>query len=309
MKMDRNGNYLRDFGRKGAGPGEFNHIRLRWMKDGIIAVYDYQQFRASTFTTEGRFLNSYTRPGTSNMMRLAPIMRMLQSIYPLTDGRMIQILDEQKQFGTEDQARRTTAVLVSPAGDSLRSFSAEWLPIPVYPAKGGGVIGKQTMFLTVPALRVDLDRGILIADPREPIARWYDLDGDLIRIIRLGLEPEPVTSEEKGEIERFRREQIQDAEGPQKERLEEARQYTVIPDYKTFWYSFLVDDRGFYWLRNHEDWTQPPEVRRQLSYKVFSPEGEYLGAATWPSRVADEETGGYRYFVYRITPAVEGLEY
>ncbi|MFC1529094.1 6-bladed beta-propeller [Gemmatimonadota bacterium] len=319
--FNQNGKYLRDIGRQGAGPGEFSHIRYRWMKDGVIAVYDALQYRATTFTTEGMFLNSYTRPGTSNIMRLAPIMRRLMSIYPLPDGRMVQMLDEQRQFGTEEQARRSTAVLVSSAGDSLHSFSTEWMETPVYPARGGGVIGKRTMFTVVPALQVYLDRGILIADPREPIARWYDLEGNLTRILRLGLEPEPVTGEERTEIERYYRELIQNSESPQKERLEENWQFTVIPDYKSFWYSFLVDDQGFHWLRNHDDWTQPAEVRRQYSYKVYSPEGEYLGSATWPSRVAsitrghflgrqlDEETDGYRYFVYRITPAVEGLEY
>jgi len=235
---------------------------------------------------------------------------------------MVQIFQEQKQYRTVEEAKRTTAVLVSSAGDSLRTFSTEWMATPRSPARGGGLIYHQKMYFADPALQVDLDRGVFIADPREPTARWYDFDGNLIRIIRLGLEPETVTGDEKDAFVQFRRELIQEAEGPERERREETLKHMIIPDHKPFWKTILVDDQGYYWLLKHEDWTQPPEVRRLWSYKVFSPEGEYLGSATWPTgnassitrghlmgRRLDEEIGGYRHFVYRITPAIEGLEY
>jgi hypothetical protein len=320
--FDQNGKYLRDFGRKGAGPGEFNHIQLQWMKDGIIAVYDPFLFRVSTITTEGRLLDTFTRPGTSNIRYLAPIMRSLRSIYPLPDGSMLQIFQEQKQHMTVEEAIRTTAILVSSAGDSLRSFSTEWRSTHRYPARAGGLGYRQTMYQDDPALQVDLDRGVFIADPREPIARWYDFDGHLIRILRLGLELEPVTRDERNANERFRREMIRQAERQDRERREEILEHLIIPDHKPFWSTILVDDQGYYWLRNQPDWTQPAEVRMLYSFRIFSPEGEYLGSATWPTgntssitrghllgRKMDEEFGGFRHFVYRITPAVEGLEY
>lgn len=320
--FDQYGQYLRAFGRKGAGPGEFDTMRLSWMKDGIIAVYDFSRFRASTFTTDGRFLDSYTRPGASNRMMLAPIMRMLRTIYPLSDGRAVQIFTEQSGWGTVEQKVRWSASLVSPDGDSLLAFSTSWSSTPVYPSRqGSGVVGERPMFTTYPTLQAHVDRGMLIADPQEPIIQWYDFDGDLKQILRLGLDPVPVSSEEKAELDRLHREQVQNADGPVKERIEESWQYTTIPEFKSHWSSLLVDDQGFYWLMEHDDLTQPLEIRRQASYKVFSPEGEYLGSATWPSRVAsisrghfmgrqiDEETYGYRYIVYRIQPVVEGLEY
>lgn len=320
--FDNNGKYLRDFGREGAGPGEFSHIQPQWIRDGIIAVYDPFQYRASTLTTDGWFLNFYIRPGTSNRRLFAPIMRSLRSIFPLPDGRMVQIFQEQMQYRTVEEAKRTAAVLVSSAGDSSQFFSTEWMATPRSPRRGGGLIYHQKMYFAEPALQVDLDRGVFIADPREPNARWYDLDGNLSHILRLGLEPEPVTSEEKGAFDRFYRELIREAEGPEKERREEVLKHMIIPNHKPFWKTILVDDQGFYWLRNHEDWTQPAEVRRLWSFKIFSPEGEHLGSATWPTgnissitrghllgRKMDEEFGGYRHFVYRITPAIEGLEY
>ena len=115
---------------------------------------------------------------------------------------------------------------------------------------------------------------------------------------------------------------IRDAEGEEKERFEESQKHMIIPDQKPFHKTILVDDQGYYWLRNPEDWTQPYEVRRRYSFKVFSPEGEYLGSAMWPTgntssitrghllgRKMDEEYGGWRHFVYRITPTEAGFIY
>ncbi|MFC1529093.1 6-bladed beta-propeller [Gemmatimonadota bacterium] len=321
--FDQNGKYLRDFGRKGAGPGEFNSVWYQWIKDGVFAIYDPAQFRASTITAGGQLLDTFTRPGYSNIYYFTPVRRSLRSIYPLPDGRMVQIIREQKEYGTPDEAFRTTAVLVSSEGDSLRSFNTEWMVTPRTPARGGRLIYHQKMYYADPALQADLDRGILIADPREPIVRRYDLDGNLSRILRLGLDPEPVTREEKDAFERSYRERIQNAEGQERERLVVVWQQMVIPDHKPYWRTILVDDQGYYWLRNLYDWTLPTEVMiRVYSYKVFSPEGEYLGSATWPTgntssitrghllgRKMDEDFGGWRHFVYRITPTVEGLEY
>jgi len=134
--FDQNGEYLQDFGRKGAGPGEFNSVWCQWMKDGVIAIYDPAQFRATTITTEGRVRDTFTRPGYSSIYHYTPIRRSLRSIYPLPDGRMFQIFEEQKQYNTTEQAMRTSAVLVSSSGDSLRSYNSLWMAIPRYSVSG-----------------------------------------------------------------------------------------------------------------------------------------------------------------------------
>ncbi len=317
----RDGTYLRDFGRQGSGPGEFSFIRASWMKDGLIGLYDPLQYRASIFTTEGQYIESFTRAGTSNRMRLAPIMRYLNAIIPLPDGRIVHLLHEDHNYSTREQTFCSVAVLYSADGDSLRSFSTDELPLPAYPSKRGGVINERTMFTGSPSVQIHVGRGILMADPREPMVRWYDFDGTLKRVHRLGLNPIPVSTEERNAIQEFYRDRILNAEGDTKDHLEESWQYTVIPDQKGLWESVLVDDQGFHWLRYHTNWLLPEEERGLWSYMVFSPEGEYLGSVTWPGHICsisrghylwrniDEETGGYRYVVYDTRPTVEGLEY
>ena len=318
--FDQNGRYLRDFGRRGEGPGEFSYVRYSWMRDGVVAVYDVVQYRASLLTTDGGFIGSLTRAGSGPIMTVAPVMRMLRTIFPLPDGRIVHVFEEERGFRAEQQATRASATLVSPEGDSLRTFATAWLEHPTYRSPRGIPGRKSIMFTSVPQIQVDLDHGILIADPREPVLHWYGFDGDLKRVLRLGLEPEPVTREERDAIERHFHDMIENAVGRRRESFEETWENTVIPDHKSFWSTVPVDDYGFHWLRDYDDWTQPREAR-QWSHKVYNPEGEYLGSSTWPLHVAsitrghfvgrtlDEESGGYRYPVYRIRPAVEGLSY
>jgi hypothetical protein len=319
--FDREGKYLRDIGRRGSGPGEFQSMRPLWLHDGQVAVYDSRQFRASVFSTEGRFLRSNTRAGASNRMAVAPVMRMLSSVVPLPDGRAIHLMQEQHNFGTEEQAMCTLAILVSADEDSQRAFTTDLWALPMVPSKLGGVTPVVTMFTNSPNLVVDVERGILMADPREPVAKWYGFDGRLNRELRLGLEPLPVTADEKNAIEDYWQNRIPELEGSSRDHFEEQWQNTTIPDKKNLWERVLVDDQGFLWFRYHVNWLLPEEERSLWAHMVFSPEGEYLGSVTWPGHLCsisrghyiwrrlDEETDGYRYVVYRLRPAVEGLEY
>ncbi len=228
---------------------------------------------------------------------------------------------EERGFGTEEQTICTSAILVSANEDSQRAFTTRSWATPVVPSKYGGVINLMTLFTRPSEILIDVQRGILIADPQDPTVRWYGFDGRLNRELRLGLEPSPVTAEEKHAIEESYRNRIQELEGSNRDHYEEQWQNTTIPDQKSLWDGVLVDDQGFHWFQYHEDWLLPAEERGLWSYMVFSPEGEYLGSVTWPGHICsisrghylwrriDEETDGYRYVVYRIRPMVEGLEY
>ena len=58
--FDSNGVYLKSFGGKGSGPGEFQNIgRMYWLPDGRLIVTDYRSRRTSFFKTDGEFLNSF----------------------------------------------------------------------------------------------------------------------------------------------------------------------------------------------------------------------------------------------------------
>ena len=58
--FNRDGEYLRSFGRKGEGPGEFLSMRLLYLHNNILNLYDFQNRRATLFRTDGTLLDIIT---------------------------------------------------------------------------------------------------------------------------------------------------------------------------------------------------------------------------------------------------------
>ena len=88
-------------------------------------------------------------------------------------------------------------------------------------------------------------------------------------------------------------------------------------DPKAYWQDIRVDDWGFIWLHARYPDDLPDGVSRWF---VLSPEGEYLGQTISPGWADvqrghslavedDPETAERMPVVYRIRPAVEGLQY
>jgi hypothetical protein len=49
------GHHIRDFGRKGNGPGEFNYLAHMWRCGDRVYAYDIEGYQTSVFTTSGNF--------------------------------------------------------------------------------------------------------------------------------------------------------------------------------------------------------------------------------------------------------------
>jgi len=154
-----------------------------------------------------------------------------------------------------------------------------------------------------------------------PEIEWYDLGGDLYKRLRFELNPEPVTSKEKGAIRRRMEESIERNQAPRSPGWDSARRKALkFLEYKAFWDRVIIDDAGYLWLGIPEERDHLSSFSGQL-YRVISPDGEYLGNSRWPTingnvtqglflgYVIDEETLGAIPTVFRIAPIVEGLIY
>lgn len=105
VKFSRDGRYIKEWGKKGTGPGEFNlpHGILEHM--GRIVVADRENDRVQAFTPEGQFLSLWKKPGAP--FGLIPLGA---SHWLLADGRahVVKVLDTEGnvlgQFGARGMA-------------------------------------------------------------------------------------------------------------------------------------------------------------------------------------------------------------
>jgi hypothetical protein len=93
-------------------------------------------------------------------------------------------------------------------------------------------------------------------------------------------------------------------------------------DPKAFWSDAFPDDYGYIWAEYaRTQFRFATDTQSKPSFRVFSPEGEYLGDTEWVSDGSnvswghlltiqtDVNSGGLDLVVYLIRSVVEGLEY
>ena len=65
LKFDRDGNFIKTFGRKGKGPGEFDLPHsLVFDAKGLLYIADRNNARIQVFDVDGRFVRESRHPGT-----------------------------------------------------------------------------------------------------------------------------------------------------------------------------------------------------------------------------------------------------
>ncbi len=64
FKFDSKGQFIKSFGRKGKGPGEFGGrgLRISFGNDGYIYVFDRENFRLTSFSKNGDAIKSFSLP-------------------------------------------------------------------------------------------------------------------------------------------------------------------------------------------------------------------------------------------------------
>ena len=101
------------------------------------------------------------------------------------------------------------------------------------------------------------------------------------------------------------------------------RKYSVIPATKSFCDLVMIDEMGYYWLRRHNQDNPGVIINFDPTYRVLSPDGEYLGDTILPhlflgasitrghliTPVVSEETESVEYVIYRIKPAISGFKF
>jgi hypothetical protein len=314
--FDADGRFLRSFGRRGGGPGEFEAMAIIGLSKGVLSIFDTVQQRTSMFTTGGEFIRQVTIHGGEIARHLVPLGEdLLLSIYRTTEMKGEEQWEGMK--GLITAAIRDTVALFEVPPAHMRM----WI-------RGANSASFWVYFTAFPRVGYSWNRGLFLYDPRQPELRWYDRRGDLARIDRIELPRIPPSREDRQLMERYWDRRIEEVEERARASARTVRDNLAFGEYVPFWTTVTVDDAGYCWLGLYE-----PSMRKEeaggSAFRVISPEGEYLGDTRWPLvAMADylvrgvtiargyllaiernPETYEMIPTVYRIGPAIAGFRY
>ena len=315
--FDAEGRYVRAYGRKGEGPGEFEFPSGLWLLGDTIAVYDVELSRMTLFDIDGRLLDTW-RDGGSRSGHVAPLGTAL-------DG---WIVAPSRYTGWPYQpgvVRRdtTTIAFVSafePAvhayetasgGDRLESDTTVIRTIIAYPR--GRMMGVNTpramiatdpLFEPRPQFAID-GRGLVHFSPANAyVIETRDAKGRLVRRLTRDYEPVPVSADL---VDRFR-ERVRahwdtasmTGEAAMGKVGDEARAADLdhVENLPPIGRMFASSE-GALWVERIDlvpdplelEWQRPPPPARETKWDIFDPDGRFLGTATLPPKFSPRLVG------------------
>lgn len=307
---DSTGRFVRNVGRQGAGPGEFEQLNWMWRLPGdTIVTYDFSGRRLSRFMPNGEFVGSLTLGGSSTSDFLFPVGM-------LDDGRMIARRGAVFAAGESPSGRSRDSLLVLLAGadgiiqDTLGRFPGTESSV----QQSGSGNNRMMMVTSVPFARstylaVHRDAVVVATNDTYEI-RLFDSTGQLRRVVRRRGEPVPVTP---ADIDAYREQQLENAAGPNSQfrtlierQLADAEYPQTMPAYT----SVLPDAAGRLWVRESTHLGEPPR------WAVYDRDGALMAELTVPERFRPMDIGEdyvlglmrdeldlERVLLYRLTPA------
>ena len=313
--FDNDGKYHHSIGRGGMGPGEFQGVSISVISDSLVYTHTGFEPRLQVFNTAGHFLYSMTH--------FQPPFR-LREIHEGQNGERILLsswIVEPDEQGWDIYS--SAAMVFSAAGDTLSHIrskpvkASKWMEV-----SGFREFSRATKYFSGrPRILYVSDNRLLMSNASESELEWYDLDGNITGIIRLNIEPEPVTSEDRDRIHTYLRARVDNAQDPRAEAMAKVSlEHAIIPSHKDFTISIHVDEAGFIWI-GLVDFYGVGLWERRPEFIILSPSGEYLGSTRWPGylglvshghfllHATDPESGEEIYTAYKIIPAVSGLDY
>jgi hypothetical protein len=262
---DGRGRFVRAAGRTGAGPGEYRlPLMLHPLPGDSLAVYDYMARRITILDAElnvGRTVTPVAVQGARGMVGHDAIIAAAPAAPPrdregLHPTPMV-VLRVEPASGRQD------TVVVAGGRQEY-----QWLA-------GERVLSTPVPFTTHAQLAVAGDR-VYVADGTSPGYHIYDAAGRLLRVVRLAVEPVPVTQQEFDAALR----RIGDAaEPPLRARARDVAGRLPRPAVRPFFDAISVSDDGAVWLRHFEP--QPDAEYR--TWSVFDEQGRRIAEFAAPA--------------------------
>jgi len=213
------GEYLFSFGREGDGPGEFRNLQMLWLHADTLAVWDSRNQRTSLFDPGGSLQRICSYRG-GRLAELHPAGDYLINLFtdgtpPINDG--------------EESIRTPKATVVTTPGDTVAQITApahsRGRVIMIEEYQGGvfsrNYFGPTSDIFYYPA------KGILTFHTGISELVWYALDGSITEKVRLLIDRDVVTEEERQAIERRMNDMVINASNEQRR---VCRHRIAVPD-------------------------------------------------------------------------------
>ncbi len=276
---DSVGQYLYSFGEWGQGPGNFEMVDIIGFHEGVLTLFDSQLLRSTRYRTNGDLVEVLT----SSNLRGSP-----NAIYRANEDRIVALAQRNPSTDTHSLWQSRVEILNS-SGTLISELETQELPVTTFTSLiinegGGGTRAKTGIpYSSRPRAAYHPIHGIILTSGMEPVIEKYDLDGKLIMRIELALPVERVSRQERIQSRQLYISWIAAFEGFRKEMSKRQLEALEFPPHKAFWSDIYIDNRGYFWLREPSDLGYWFQTHPGTSFKVLSPEGEYLGRTTWPA--------------------------
>lgn len=318
--FDSDGNYSHNIGRVGQGPGEYQRATITDVSGDVVSVWDSQLGRLSLFQTDGTFMESHyilrqsmTRSGEFR----------LEVPHRGPDNKLVLIGRRRTSASVAEATtlwNSAAVMILSSEADTLALLSTERV-------RQGTMLRNTGLnyiyFNASPSAVYHSDHGVLMTTGHEPRIDIFGLDGQLHRIIKVDIPLNPVMASEKRKVLTHLRQRVREAEDAR--RLASAKaalDHLEFCDPKAYWNDILIDEYGYIWARRPGDrfWITQGELVNPI-YRLFSPEGEYLGDTQLPADLGtitrghhiaiqiEEETGEFDIVIYRMQSNVDEFHY
>ena len=279
------GDYLRDYGRDGEGPGEYRQpMGLAVGVDGRVFVWDPSMARLNIFSPEGEALDSWRVAEASGLFGFDLL------VVDTTGGVYVRTTLGRPN---PNSGWRTGFLRLSPNGELLDTISPpqfDYDPPTLYAERGGGRTIGVTPFMPQVVWALG-SRGEIAAGLGEEYQILVMREGEPLLRIERDAPRVPVTAEEREAKENQvqatmrRRDPSWSWNGP------------PIPHEKPFFNSLAFGDDGQVWVRLHVPAARRDELAEQIEgrppatgrreptvFDVFSSDGRYRGQVRVPDR-------------------------
>jgi hypothetical protein len=297
---DREGRWVRDIGRRGSGPGEFERISPPAVWRDSLGVYDPGSRRFALFDTAGQHLASWSmvsaNGSTAYPLKGGPAgwtVWITETPDPSASHVEGTITRDTIRLGHVDLRELAEAVESGPAGETALEGAVAWPTIPRNWAQGDrGIVGWIELFAPDRSWALD-DAGRIYLSTGYPYRiDIFDETGQHVRRITRAFQERPVTDADVAEY--LSRYAAALEPGPYAEdQLRNARQSaaTYRAEYFGATGSLLASRNGEIWIErldvifaygNHA--FMPGFVRGPRYWDVFDAEGKYEFTIRLPDR-------------------------